>query len=87
MRARAEREVASRYEAKLGEIEASMRELVAQNSALKAELRKWTEHTEAEVDRRSTIRRLALGLESRLGSGLGLGLTLTLTLILTLTLR
>jgi len=38
VRARAEREVASRYEAKLGEIEASMRELVAQNSALKAEL-------------------------------------------------
>ena len=59
LRARAEREVANRYETKLGEIEASMRELVAQNAALKGELRKWTEHTEAEVDRRSTLRRPA----------------------------
>ena len=63
LRARAEREVASRYETKLGEIEASMRELVAQNAALKTELRKWTEHTEAEVDRRSTIRRPARPVE------------------------
>ena len=63
VRARAEREVASRYETKLGEIEASMRELVAQNAALKVELRKWTEHTEAEVERRSTIRRPARPME------------------------
>ena len=41
VREAAEREVASRYEAKLGEIEASMRELVGQNGALKAELRRW----------------------------------------------
>ena len=39
---RAEREVASRYESKLGEIEAAMRELVGQNRTLKDELRRWT---------------------------------------------
>jgi len=39
---RAEREVAARYDAKLADIESSMRELVAQNRALKDELRRWT---------------------------------------------
>ena len=48
--------MANRYEDKLGEVETSMRELVAQNAALKAELRKWTEHTEAEVRLRLRLR-------------------------------
>ena len=33
--------MASRYESKLGEIEAAMRELVGQNRSLKEELRLW----------------------------------------------
>ena len=37
-----QREVAARYETKLGEIEAAMQELIGQNRALKAELRRWT---------------------------------------------
>jgi hypothetical protein len=39
---RAERSMSQRYESKLGEIESAMRELVLQNRALKAELRRWT---------------------------------------------
>ncbi|KAL1514532.1 hypothetical protein AB1Y20_003629 [Prymnesium parvum] len=39
---RAEREVAGRYEAKLGQIESSMRQLVSQNRSLKEELHRWT---------------------------------------------
>lgn len=46
---RAEREVASRYEAKLTQVESAMRELVGQNSTLKAELRRWTTDTSEEV--------------------------------------
>ena len=39
---RAEREVASRYDTKLAEIEGAMRELVGENRSLKDELRRWT---------------------------------------------
>ena len=44
---RAEREVASRYETKLAEIESAMTELVGQNRALKHELHQWTAGTGA----------------------------------------
>jgi hypothetical protein len=46
---RAEREVASRYEHKLSEIEGAMRELVGQNRTLKEELRRWTADAEASA--------------------------------------
>lgn len=41
---RAEREVASRYEQKLTEIEGAMKQLVGQNRTLKEELRRWTDN-------------------------------------------
>ena len=69
---RAEREVASRYETKLTEIEAAMRELIGQNKSLKEELRRWTSegtelaNTAAEMrTSRSTTRREAREFLSR----------------------